>query len=324
MLFRTLLAAGLGLAASALGAAAQDFPTKPVSLVMPYSAGGPGDTLSRIIGQGMAKALGKPVIVENVPGAGGTIGSAKVANARPDGHTLLMIHVSHATNPALYPKLTYDPVDGFEPVGIVADLPMAFVARKDFPADDFAGFLAYVRANKDKMNYGHAGVGSASHLCGLLFFSTVETQVTTIPYKGTGPAMNDLLGGQIDAICDQSLNVVSPVRAGRVKAFAVTSKAPVEALPGVPTVDASGVPGFEVGIWYALFAPKGTPKPVVDRLVSALNEALKDPEVKAKLADLGAVPVGPDRANPDALRAHVTAEINRCGPVIKAAGVYAE
>lgn len=324
MLFKTLLAAGFGLAASALGAVAQDFPTKPVSLIMPYSAGGPGDTLSRIVGQGLTKTLGKAVIVENVPGAGGTIGSARVANARPDGHTLLVTHVSHATNPALYPKLTYDPVGGFEPVGVVADLPMAFVARKDFPAENFAGFLAHVRANKDKVNYGHAGVGSASHLCGLLFFSAIETQVTTVPYKGTGPAMNDLMGGQIDAMCDQTLNVVSPLRAGRVKAFAVTSKAPVDALPGLPTVDASGVPGFEVSIWYALFAPKGTPRPVVDKLVAALNEALRDPEVKAKLADLGAVAASPERARPEALRAHLRAEIDRWGPVIKKAGVYAE
>jgi tripartite-type tricarboxylate transporter receptor subunit TctC len=324
MPLKTLLATVCIAAVTASSAVAQDFPTKPVSLVMPYSAGGPGDTLSRIVGQGLTKVFGKQFIIENAAGAGGTIGSTKVANAKPDGHTLLMIHISHATNPALYPKLTYDPVNSFEPVGIVADLPMAFVAKKDFPAKDFQEFLAYVKANKDKVNYGHAGTGSASHLCGLLFFSAIETPVTTVPYKGTGPAMNDLMGGQIDFMCDQSLSVVSPVKAGRVKAYAVTSKSKVDALPDLPTVDASGVPGFEVSIWYGLFAPKGTPKPVIDKLVTGLNEALKDPEVKAKLADLGAVAAPPEKAQPEALRALLRSEIDKWTPIIKKAGVYAE
>src|SRR5829696_4919099 len=178
-------------------------------------------------------------------------GAAKAASAKPDGHTVLMNHISHATNPALYRNLRYNTEADFEPVGLVADLPSAFVARKDFPANSFAEFLAYVKANKDKLNYGHAGIGSASHLCGLLFFSTIQTQVTTVPYKGTGPAMNDLMGGQIDLMCDQIVNVVSPIKGGKIKSYAVTSPTRAEALPNLPTVAEAGLPGFEVNIWYA-------------------------------------------------------------------------
>jgi tripartite-type tricarboxylate transporter receptor subunit TctC len=324
MSFRALLAAACVTALTPSSVTAQDYPSKPVSLIMPYSAGGPGDTLTRIVGQGLTKVFGKQFLVENAAGAGGTIGSTKVANAKPDGHTLLMIHISHATNPALYPKLPYDPVNSFEPVGIVADLPMAFVARKDFPASNFQELLAYVKANKDDVKYGHAGIGSASHLCGLLFFSAIETAVTTVPYKGTGPAMNDLLGGQIDFMCDQTLNVVSPIRAGRIKPYAVTSKTKVDVLPDLPTVDASGVPGFEVSIWYALYAPTRTPKPVIEKLTAGLQQALNDPEVKVKLADLGAVPASAEKAQPEALRALLTAEIEKWTPIIQKAGVYAE
>jgi putative tricarboxylic transport membrane protein len=306
------------------GAAAQDFPTRHITLVMPFSAGGPGDTLARIVAQSMTKVLGKQVIVENAAGAGSTIGAAKVASARPDGYTLLMNHISQATNPALYRNLRYNTETDFEPVGQVAELPSAFVARKDFAAKDFAEFLAHIRAQGDKLNYGNAGLGSASHLCGLLFLSAMQVQVTTVPYKGTGPAMNDLMGGQIDFMCDQIVNVVSPIKSGKVKAYAVTSKSKTEALPDLPTASEAGLRGFELNIWYAMFAPKGTPKPIIDKLVAALNEALKDPDVKARFADLGAIPVGPDRANPEFLRAYVKAEIERWGPIIKAAGAYAE
>ena len=313
----------IGLATASI-AFAEDFPSKYVTVIMPYSAGGPGDTLTRIVAQSMGKSLKQQVVVENAAGAGGTIGSAKVAGAKPDGYTLLMIHVSHATNPALYRNLRYDPVKDFEPIGLVAELPSVFVAKKDFPADNFKDMVAYVKANKDKVNYGHAGIGSASHLCGLLFFSTIQTDVTTVPYKGTGPAMNDLLGGQIDFVCDQIVNVVSPVKASKIKAYAVTSKTKTPALPNVPTANEAGVPGFEVNIWYALFAPKGTPKPVIDKLVSGLQEVIKDPDVKARFGDLGAVPVSVERAQPEALRTHLKAEIDKWGPIIKKAGVYAE
>lgn len=320
---RFLTASMLSLVAAS-GAIAQDFPDKTITMVMPYSAGGPGDTLSRLVAQSMAKTLKQTVIVENLAGAGGTIGSAKVASAAPDGYTLLMIHVSHATNPALYPKLRYDPIKNFEPIGVVADLPMAFVGRKDLPAKNFKEYLDYIKAGKEKVNHGHAGTGSASHLCSLLFYSKLNTKVTLVPYKGSGPAMNDLLGGQIDIMCDQVVNVVSHVRSGKVKAYAMASKERSAALPNVPTTAEAGMPGFEVNIWYGMFAPKGTPKPVIDKLTVALQQALKDPQVKSKFADLGATPASPERAQPEALRTLLKSEIDRWGPVIRKAGVFGE
>lgn len=324
MLRKTLFAAGLMALASAGHTYAQDYPTKPITMIMPYSAGGPGDTLARLVAQSMTKTLKQQVLIENVAGAGGTIGSARVANASPDGYSLLMIHVSHATNPALYPKLRYDSIKDFEPIGLVADLPMVFVAKKDMPAKDFKGLIDYVKTNKEKVNYGHAGIGSASHLCGLLFFSTIQTAVTTVPYKGSGPAMNDLLGGNVDFMCDQTVNVVSHLKSGKIKGYAVASKEKSPALPELPTVSGSGLPGFELNIWYGVFAPKGTPKPVVDKLVGSLQEAMKDPTVKARFADLGAVPVSAERARPEALQTLLKAEIDKWGPIIKKAGVYGE
>lgn len=318
-------AAALAIAtASATSAFAQEFPSKPITMVMPYPAGGPGDTLTRLVAQSMTKTLKQTVMVDNTSGAGGTIGSGKVANATPDGHTLLMIHVSHATNPALYPKLRYDSIKDFEPIGLVAELPMTFVAKKDFPANNFKEYLAYIKENKDKVNHGHAGTGSAAHLCSLLFYSTIDTKVTIVPYKGSAPAMNDMLGGQVDVMCDQIVNVVSHVKAGKIKAYAVASKERSPALPNVPTAAEAGLPGFDVNIWYGVFAPKGTPKPVIDKLTMALQEAVKDPVVKAKFADLGATPVSVDRAQPEALRSLLKAEIDKWGPVIRKSGVYGD
>ena len=303
---------------------AQDFPTKPVTLVMPYAAGGPGDTLARLVAQSMTTTLKQQVIVENAAGAGGTIGSTKVSTAKPDGYTLLMIHISHATNPALYPKLRYDPVKDFEPIGLVADLPMVFVAKKDYAPNTFKDLITHIKTNKDKVLYAHAGVGSASHLCGLLLFSTLDTNVTNVPYKGSGPAMNDIMGGQVDMICDQTVNVVGPLKAGKIKGYAVASKAKSPALPNLPTAGEAGLPGFELNIWYGLFAPKGTPKPVIDRLEAALQTALKDPNIKTRMADLGAEPASADRATPAALRTLLKSEIDKWSPIIKKAGVYGE
>ncbi|MEC4722822.1 tripartite tricarboxylate transporter substrate-binding protein [Noviherbaspirillum sp. CPCC 100848] len=324
MFKKTFVAACAIALVTSTGAFAQVYPSKPVTLVMPYAAGGPGDTLARIVAHSMTKTLKQQVLVENIGGAGGTIGSGRVAKAAPDGYTLLMIHVSHATNPALYPKLRYDAIKDFEPIGLVADLPMVFVAKKDFPANDFRSMVDYVKANKDKVTYAHAGSGSASHLCGLMFFSTIRTQVTTIPYKGAGPAMNDLLGGQVDMMCDQVVNVVSPLKAGKVKGYAVASKTKSPAVPTLPTVSESGLPGFELNIWYGVFAPKGAPKPVIERLVASLQEAVKDPDVKSRFADLGAIPVSEKRATPEALQTLLKEEIDKWGPVIKNAGVYGE
>lgn len=314
------LAAGLAFA-GATGLSAQDYPTRPVTMVMPYAAGGPGDTITRILAQAMTGNLKQQVIVENIAGAGGTIGSQRVSAAAPDGQMLLLIHVSQATNPFLYPNLKYDVMKDFEPIGLVAELPSVFVARKDFPAKSFAEMVAYVKANPDKATYAHAGVGSAAHLCGLLFAEAAGIKLTTVAYRGSGPAMNDLIGGQVDFICDQIVNVVPNVEAGTIKAYAVTSKEPAKALPDLPTADKAGLPGFELSVWYALFASKGTPKPIVDRLTASLNAALKEQDVKDRLAKLGADTVSPERATPDALRKHLQAELDKWGPIIKKAGV---
>jgi len=302
---------------------AQEYPSKHVTLVMPYAAGGPGDVLTRILAQGLSTALKQQFIVENVAGAGGTIGSAKVSGASPDGYTLLINHISAATNPALYPKLKYDKFKDFEAIGLVAELPSVFVGRKDLPAASFADLIAYVKANDAKVNYAHAGIGSASHLCGLLFASSINASLSQVPYRGSGPAMNDLVGGQVDFICDQTVNVMGNAAGGLIKPYAVTSKSRAAVLANVPTVAEAGLPGFELTIWYGMWASKGTPKPVVDKLVAGLNAALVDPLVKEKLAALGAQTVSADRAQPAALNAHVAAETAKWGPIIKKAGVTA-
>ena len=276
--------------AALVGAAtaqADEFPSKPVTIVVPFAAGGPTDTVARLVAQAMSVNLKQTVLIENVGGAGGTVGAGRVARAPGDGYTLLLHHIGHATAPSLYRKLAYDPVSDFEPIGLITDVPMTFVARKDFPAKNMQDLITYVKANKDKVTYANAGIGSASHLCGMLFMTSIQTDLTTVPYKGTGPAMNDLLGGQVDFMCDQTTNTTSQIKGGKIKAYAVTSKAKVPALPDLPTVDSSGVPGFEVGSWHGLYAPKGTPTPVVDRLTKALQAALQDATVKQRFADLG-------------------------------------
>jgi tripartite-type tricarboxylate transporter receptor subunit TctC len=311
-------------AGAATHAAAQEFPSRPVTLMMPYAAGGPGDTITRVIGQGMSRVMGRQFLVENTAGAGGTIGTAKVAGSPPDGHALLVMHFGHAANTALYPNLRYDAIRDFEPIGLIAESPMAFVAKKDFPAADFRQLIAHVKAGAEKVTQGHAGIGSASHLCGLLFLSALETTVTTVPYKGTAPALNDLVGGQFDFMCDQTLNVFQPVKAGLLKAFAATTRERLAVLPELPTAGEAGLPGFEITVWFAMYAPRGTPQPVIDKLAVTLREALKDPEVKSRLAGAGAETVASERATPEALRAHLKAEIDRWVPIIRKAGVRAE
>jgi tripartite-type tricarboxylate transporter receptor subunit TctC len=303
---------------------AQDYPTKVITMVVPFAAGGPTDTVARLITVPMSKTLKQQVIVENVGGAGGTIAANRVAKAAPDGYTILIHHIGMATAPALYRKLPYNPMTDFEPIGLINEVPMALVAKKDFPAKDLKELIAYVKANKDKVNYANAGLGAASHLCGMLFMSAIQTDVTTVPYSGTAPAMNDLLGGQVDFMCDQTTNTTSQIKAGKIKVYGVTTKKRVPSLPNVPTMDEAGLKGFEVSIWHALYGPKGTPKPVIDKLTKALQEALKDATVKQRFADLGTEPVDEKRATPEALRAHLKAEIDRWGPIIKKAGVYAD
>ncbi|TDR85403.1 tripartite tricarboxylate transporter substrate-binding protein [Enterovirga rhinocerotis] len=317
-----IMAAAIGVALAGT-AAAQDFPTRPITLVMPYSAGGPGDTLTRLVAQGMSTALGQQVIVENTAGAGGTIGSQKVAQSPPDGYTLLMIHVSAATNPALYPKLKYDQLKDFQPIGIVVDLPSVFVAKKDFAPKTFADLIDYVKANKDKVTYAHAGIGSASHLCGLLFQKATGTKVTSVAYRGTGPAMNDLMAGQVDMMCDQTVNVIGNVEAGSIKGYAVTSDKPVPTLPKLPVAAENGLPGFKLTIWYGIWAPKGLPQPVLDKLTKAVHAALADKTIRERMAQLGAEAASPERATPEALQAHLQAETDKWGPIIREAGVTA-
>jgi tripartite-type tricarboxylate transporter receptor subunit TctC len=306
------------------GAQAQNYPTKPIMMVVPFSAGGPTDTLGRTIAQAMTIALKQTVIIENVAGAGGNIGIDRVAKARPDGYTVLLHHIGMSTSPALYRKLPYNPLTDFEYIGLVADVPMTLIAKEKFPAKDFKELLAYVKANKDKVTLANAGLGAASHLCGLLFQSAIDTDLTTVPYKGTAPAMNDILGGQVDIMCDQTTNTTGQIKNGKVKVYGVTSKTRVPSLKDIPTLQELGLKGFEVAVWHGIYAPKGTPKPALDALVAALQSALKDSNVKLRLAELGTEPVAQDRATPQALQAHLKAEIDKWGPVIRKAGQYAD
>jgi tripartite-type tricarboxylate transporter receptor subunit TctC len=320
---RAAIAACL-LAATTGGAWAQAFPTRPITIVVPFSAGGPTDTVTRLVSEVMSKDLGQQVVVENVGGAGGTLGAARVAKAAPDGYTLLLHHIGMSTSATLYRKLPYDTLNSFDYIGLVTDVPMTIVGSPNFEPKDLKGLIEHVKANKDKVTYANAGIGAASHLCGMLFQSAVGTQVTTVPYKGTGPAMTDLLGGQVDFMCDQTTNTTNQIKAGKIKAYATTTAKRLAALPEVPTAEEAGLPGFQVGIWHGLYAPKGTPKEVVDRLVTSLNKALTDENVKARFAELGTEPVAPADATPAGLKAKLESEIARWAPVIKAAGQYAD
>jgi tripartite-type tricarboxylate transporter receptor subunit TctC len=309
---------------SALAQAQSNYPARVISIVVPFAAGGPTDVVARLIAQSMSTSLKQQVIVENTVGAGGTIAAARVARAAPDGYMLLLHHIGQSTAPSLYRKLPYDAIDSFEPIGLVTDVPMTVIARKNFPPKDFKEFVAYVKANKDKVSYANAGIGSASHLCGMLLMSAINTELLTIPYKGTAPAMQDLLGGQVDFLCDQTTNTTAQIKGDKVKVYGVTTKSRLSTLPDVPTLNEAGLPGFEVAVWHGLYAPKNTPRPVVDALSNALKAALKSPTVKQRFADLGTEPVAENRAMPEALRTYLKDEINKWAPIIKKAGIYAD
>lgn len=303
---------------------AEQYPSKVITIIVPFSAGGPTDTSARLLGQTMGSILKTQMIVENVAGAGGTIAAARVAGSPPDGYTVFFHHIGFSTAPSLYRKLPYDTINDFEPIGLIGDVAMTLVARKDFPAKDLKELIAYVKANKAKVNLANAGLGAASHLCGMLFMSAIETEFTTIPYKGTGPAMNDLLGGQVDFMCDQTSNTISQIKAGKIKVYGVTTSARVSALPDVPTMQEAGLPGFEVSVWQGLYAPKGTPKAIIDTLAKALQAALADPALRKRFDELGTDPASKESATPEALRKHLKSEINKWAPIIKKAGVYAD
>jgi len=305
-------------------AAAQDYPTKPINIIVPAAAGGPTDTLTRVLAQAMGEALRQQMIIENVGGAGGTIGINRAAKARPDGYTLLLYHIGMATSPALYRKLQYDTLNDFDYIGQVADVPMMLIAKKTMQASTFAEFLPYAKANKDKLTYANAGLGSASYLCGILFMSAIDANFTMVPYKGTGPAMNDLVGGQVDFMCDQTTNTVPQIKSGNVKAYGVTTASRLASMPDLPTLDEQGLKGFDLVVWNGLFGPKGMPKPAVEKLVAALQTAVQSPAFRARLADLGAEPVPLSKANPGSLGNLLKAEVDKWGPIIRKTGTFAD
>jgi tripartite-type tricarboxylate transporter receptor subunit TctC len=304
--------------------AAQTYPTGPVTLVVPFAAGGPTDLVARMMSVPMSKFLGQTVIVENTAGAGGTLAAQRVARAPADGQMIFLHHMGMATAPALYKKLNFDPLKDFEYIGQVVDVPMTMLARKDFPAANYNELVAYLKANREKVTLANAGLGAVSHLCGLLFQSQLGIDLNTVPYRGTGPAMNDLMGGQVDLLCDQTTQTVPLIKDNRVKIYGVTTLKRLAALPNVPTLDEQGLKGFDVKVWHGLYAPKNTPKPTLDKLNAALVNAMQDPTVKQRLLDLSSDVVSAERMTPAGLKTHLEAEILKWGPVIKKSGVYAD
>ena len=308
----------------ALSAAAQTYPQRNITMVVPFAAGGPTDTVARLVAESMSKDLGQQIIVENVGGAGGTLGAGRVASADPDGYTVLLHHIGMATSATLYRKLAYNTLEAFDYVGLVTEVPMTILSRKTLETTDLKGLIEYAKANKDTVTVANAGIGAASHLCGMLFMSAIETPLVTVPYKGTGPAMTDLLGGQVDIMCDQTTNTTKQIQGGTVKAYAVTTPERLDVLKDVPTTIEAGLPAVQVGIWHGLYAPKGTPAAITDRLSKSLQVALKDPNVVARFAELGTKPSSEADATPAALKAKLEGEITRWKPIIEAAGQYAD
>ena len=311
-------------ALAALQAAAQNYPARSINLIVPFAAGGPSDALARVIGQAMSATLGQQIAIDNVTGAGGTLAAAKGAQARPDGYTLLLAHIGQSASVTLYRKLQYDPVGAFDTIGLIAEVPMVIVGRKDLPPKDIGELIAYIKANKDKVTYGNGGVGSASHFCGLLFMSAMQAEMTTVSYRGSAPAMLDVLGGRLDLLCDQTTTTTSHMKAATIKAYAVTMKARLPSAPELPTLSEAGLADFDLSVWYGLMVPKGTPKPIVDQLSAALKNAITDATVVKRLGEFGAQPVTAERATPESFAAFMRADVAKWTPVIKAAGVYAD
>jgi len=324
---KTLLAI-TALAALAAGAHAQDFPgSKPISIVVPFAAGGPTDRVARDLAEALRKPLGGgSIVIDNVPGAGSSIGAAKVARANPDGYTLLLNHIGMSTIPTLVRNVPFKVETDFEYLGIVNDVPMTLIAKPQMAANNYKELSAWIAANKGKINLGNAGIGSASHLCGLLYQTAMKTEMTPVPYKGTAPAITDLIGGQIDLLCDQTTNTSPQIEAKKVKAYAVTTsqRLTTPLLKNLPTLQEEGLKGFEVTIWHGFYAPKGTPPAITKKLNDALKVALKDPEFIKKQEGLGAVVATDGRIEPEGHKKFVAAEIAKWSPIIKAAGVYAD
>src|SRR5436190_19801117 len=303
---------------------AQDYPTRPLTTIVPAAAGGPTDTISRITAQGMSKILGQQITIENAGGAGGTIGTGRVVRAEPDGYTLLIYHVGLSTAATLYRRLPYDTKSAFAPIGLVTEAPMTIIGRSDLPADSLKDLVAYLKGAGGKTTLANAGIGSASHLCGMLLMSQLQVMLTTVPYRGTGPVMNDLLGKQVDMTCDQATNTTSLILSKQVKAYAITTKSRLPSLPDLPTADEAGLKGFELAVWHGVFAPRGTPPAIVEKLSMALIGALNDPDLVKRFREISTEPMSADRATPTAAQQTLTSEIDRWAPIIKAAGEYAD
>ena len=326
-LHRRIFSAAAVAASMTLGcgiAVAQNYPTKPVSLVVPFAAGGPTDIVARTLAAAMTKSLGQTVLVENKTGAGGTLAPNYVAKAAPDGYTFLIHHNGMSTAPALYRKLAYNPMTDFEYVGQVVDVPMTLIARKDMPAKNLQELMTYVKANSSKINLANAGLGAVSHLCGMLFQKALGVELTTVPFQGTAPALNALLGGQVDVLCDQTTQTTQHIKAGTVKLYGVTTKQRIRALPDAPTLDEGGLKDFEVIVWHGVYAPKGTPPAIIEKFGNAMRAAIKDPAFANRMTDLGAEITAESKQTPEGLRTWLQSEINKWGPVIRAAGVYAD
>ena len=323
-LLRSLSAALFALSLQGAALAQADFPSKSVAMVVPFPPAGSTDVIGRLLAQTMGKHLGQSVLVENVGGAGGTIGAAKAARAPGDGYTLLFNNMAQASAPSLYAKLPFDPLVDFEPVGPLVEVPMILVARKNFPGDTLQAVFDYAKANPGKLNFATAGVGATTHLCEVLLQFSTGLKWTAVPYKGTGPALNDLLGGQVDVICDQPASTLGHIKSGNLKPIAVATKARLKSLPEVPTFEESGMPGFQLAVWHGLYASKGTPKPVIDKLSSALRQSLSDPAFTQRLQEMSGLVVPPEQATPDALRQLLKSEVERWRNALRSAGVKPE
>ena len=321
---RSLLLAGLA-ALCTTGVSAQSaWPSKPVSLIVPFAAGGPTDVVARSLAASMSRTLGQTVLVENKLGAGGTVAASYVARAAPDGYTFFIHHNGMATAPALYRKLAYNPLTDFEFVSQAVDVPMTLLARKDFPANNLQEMIAYVRANQSKINLANAGLGAVSQLCGMMFERAIGVKLTAVPFQGTAPAMNALLGGQVDILCDQTTQTIPQIKAGAVKFYGVTTRNRIKALPDAPTLAEQGLKDFEVIVWHGIYAPKGTPKPILDKMNAAVRTALKDPDVTRRMADLGAEIAPDSKLSPEGLHSWLKSEIDKWGPIIRASGTFAD